>query len=132
MRFIFSQLDKKTKYTTRCSVKSSTIYAVKRILNMQFLVSKKAKLYAINFRRRKKIVFFLHELKVHFFSPFCNLIHFITKKVKYTTRCSVKSSTIYKENLVFIVYFLFSKNSKTLHDELLQLQKLIVQSFAFF
>jgi hypothetical protein len=30
------------------------------------------------------------------------------------------------------VYFLFSKNSKTLHDELLQWQKLIVQSFAFF
>jgi len=35
-----------------------------------------------------------------------------SKEIKYTTRCSVKSSTIYKLKFIVIVYFLFSKKSQ--------------------
>jgi hypothetical protein len=44
-------------------------------------------------------------------SFFRRLIRFI-KKTKYTTRCSVQSSTIYKVKLFLIVYFLFSNKAQ--------------------
>ncbi len=109
MRFIFPPLDKKTKYTTRCSVKSSTIYTVKRILIIQLLVSKKAKLYSINFRRRKKIVFFLHELKICLFSPFCNLIHLITKTQNIPQDAASKVLQFTKKILFLLCTFCFQK-----------------------
>src|SRR5690348_5108154 len=57
--FIFLSPDifylKKTKYITRCSVKSSTIYKIKLILIMYFL-SKKPKFRATNFHCPEKIM----------------------------------------------------------------------------
>jgi hypothetical protein len=57
-----------------------------------------------------KYHFFLHEGAIPFFliSSFYHLIGF----TKYTTRCAVKSSTIYKIKLILIVYLLFSKEAK--------------------
>ncbi len=54
--------------------------------------------------------FFLHEGAIPFFliSSFYHLIGF----TKYTTRCTMKSSTIYTVKLILIVYFLFSKEAK--------------------
>ncbi len=54
--------------------------------------------------------FFLHEGAIPFFliSSFYHRIGF----TKYTTRCAMKSSTIYKVKLILIVYFLFSKEAK--------------------
>jgi hypothetical protein len=105
-------LIKKTKYTTRCSVKSSTIYTVKRILIIQLLVSKKAKLYSINLRRRKKIVFFLHELKIRLFSPFCNLIHLITKTQNIPQDAASKVLQFTKKILFLLCTFCFQKTAK--------------------
>ncbi len=57
---------------------------------------------------------------------------FSLKKAKYTTRYSVKKSTIYKIKFIVFLYFLCSKQMQILCIRFLQGQKLVSQSFACF
>jgi len=60
----------------------------------------------------KMYISLLIERMVYFcISFFHHLIRFI-KKTKYTARCSVQSSTIYKVKFILMVYFLFSNKAK--------------------
>jgi hypothetical protein len=103
----------KTKYTRRCSMKSSTIYIEQVILWLQFLCSKATKLWAIKFRRCENDVFF-NKTPIRFFhiSSLFYLIFCIKQKTKYTIRCSVKSSTIYIRQLILQLQLLRSKLTK--------------------
>ncbi len=71
---------------------------------------KKSKIVSDQFLPLWKDHFFLHEGAIPFFliSFFYHLIGF----TKYTKRCAMKSSTIYKVKLNLIVYFFFSKEAK--------------------
>jgi hypothetical protein len=52
----------------------------------------------------KKIMFSMHSEFIFIISLFHHLIFFIKRKTKYTTRCSVKSSTIQTVKLIVIVF----------------------------
>lgn len=54
------------------------------------------------------------------------------KKTEYVERCSVKSSTIQKEQVILIMYFLFSKRSKILEYFSQQHRELVAQNIAYF
>ena len=51
----------------------------------------------------------LGQKKVPFSISFLHHLICCFKKTKYTTRCSVKRTIIYKVKLILILYFLFSK-----------------------
>ena len=102
----------KTKYTTRCSVKSSTIYKLKFILIVYFLFSKKSKTLCNQFLLLWKTRFFTRTRIPFSYFTFASPNMSSLKKTKYTTRCSVKSSTVYKEQFILFVYFYVQKNSK--------------------
>jgi hypothetical protein len=98
---------KETKYTTSCSVKSSTMYKLKVILIVYFLFSKINKSVGLIFIIVKKSLL-LTQTGIHFSYPmFLSPNMFSLKETKYTTRCSVKSSTVYKGQFILFLYFLF-------------------------
>jgi hypothetical protein len=102
---------KETKYTTRCSVKSSTMYKLKVILIVYFLFSKKSKSVGLIVAIVKKSLLST-QTRIHFsYLMFLSPNMFSLKKTKYTTRCSVKSSTVYKGQFILFVYFLCSKKT---------------------
>ncbi len=79
---------------------------------------------ALVFDSSKKECFLVHDEFIFFLmSSFHYLICFIKKKTKYTTRCSVKSSTIYKKRLILQLHFLFSKSTKFCAANFLTLRK---------
>ena len=94
-----------------------------------FVFKIRAKFSATNFRCCEKIVFF-YTSKYCFFllSSFLSPNMFSYKKTKYTTRCSVKSSTIYTVKLIVIVF----KKSKILCDQFSHGRNLIAQNFVHF
>ncbi len=55
-----------------------------------------------NYDHAKKIMFSIHNEFIFIISLLHHLICFIERKTKYTTRCSVKSSTIYTVKLIVI------------------------------
>jgi hypothetical protein len=118
-------LFKRTKYTTRCSVKSSTIYKLKVILIVYFLFWKKSKSVGLIFVIVKKSLLFT-QTRIHFSYPmFLSPNMLSLKKTKYTTRCSVKSSTVYKGQFILFVYFLCSKKFQIPCDRFSQWWKLV-------
>ncbi len=102
-------IEKKAKYTTRCSVKSSTIYVEQLILQLYFSFSKSTKFWATKFRRCEK--FFLFVQNEFVFSYFIFLLPdmFCLKKPEYTIRCSVKSSTIHNDQFILCMRLFFLK-----------------------
>ena len=74
-------------------------------LIVYFLFLKKAKLRATNCGCCEKPFLFYTSEKLMSFS----MIEYVFLKTEYTKRWRVKSSTIYKEQLILIMYFSFSK-----------------------
>ena len=93
-------------------MKSSTTYKFKCFNKNIFRFEKNAKLCAINFRYCEKNHFFTRTRIAFSYFIFLSLNMYSLKETKYTGRCSLKSSTIYKEKLILFVYFLCLKNSK--------------------
>ncbi len=75
----------------------------KAYFNCILFACKKAKFCVTNFRRCEKITFFYkNDNSFLLLSPFYHLVC-LRKTTKHTTRCSVKSSTIYKVKVMLIV-----------------------------
>ena len=73
-----------------------------------------------NFDVAKKVVFwYATNALLCYLSPDM----FYLKKTKYTTRCSLKNSTIRKEQFILCMQLLFLKTSKILSTQLSTLQK---------
>ncbi len=93
--FIFLSPDilhlKTTKYTIRCSVKSSIIYTRLLVLQLYFSFSKSTKTLSHQISMLRKSHFSIHDECVFSLFITSNLLF---KKTKYITRCSIKSSTI--------------------------------------
>ena len=95
---------KKTKYTKRCSAKSSTIYIRPLFYSCTFCFQNRQNFEQSNCDHAKRIMFSIHNEFIFIISLFHHLICFIERKTKYTTRCNVKSSTIYTVKLIVIVF----------------------------
>ena len=102
----------KTKYTTRCSVKNSTICKERFIWYIQLLLLRKSKTLNDQFSRLQK--FYTNEDFLFSYFIFLSPHTFFFKKTEYDERCSVKSSTICEQQFILIVSFVFSKKSKIL------------------
>jgi hypothetical protein len=76
----------------------------------------------------KKIMFSIYNEFIFIISLFHHLICFIERKTKYTTRCSVKSSTIYTVKLIVIVF----RKRKFYVANVRDAQNLIPQNFIDF
>ena len=94
--FIFWSLHifylKKTKYITRCSVKSSIIYTGPIFCSCTFRFQNRQKFWVTRFRCCEKVFV---QYKTNEFFPSLPPEIFYLKKRKYTKSCSVESSTIY-------------------------------------
>ncbi len=77
---------------------------------------------------QKQHIFIFRLLLPWLWITICNSV----QKTKYSIRCSLRSSTTYTLKFILIVYFLFSKKSKTLWDQFFPLQKTIAQNLQLF
>ena len=113
MNVIFSYLSpdtfylKRTKYTSRCSVKNSTIYKEQFILYMQFLFLRKSKIEREKFSRMKNST----RTKASFFriSSFYHLIRLLFKKQNMAKDAAWKALQFVNNRFILIVSFLFWK-----------------------
>ena len=64
--YLIFSIKQKTNHTTRCTVKSSTIYIIQLILQLHFLLWKSTTFWRIKFRRCKKMVFFWYPTNAFF------------------------------------------------------------------
>ena len=100
----------KTKYTIRCSVKSSTIYKLKFILIVHFLFSKKVKLCATNFCYCEKIIFLRKREFLFFYFIFVSPNMFSLKKNKIYHKMQREKFYSLQRTVYFIsVLFMFKK-----------------------
>ncbi len=77
------------------------------------------KFWRSNFYHEKKITFLIHNESIFCYFIVSSRKCFIRRKIKYTTRCSVKSSTIFTVKVIVIVF----KKRKILCDQFLQCPK---------
>ena len=99
--------------------KNKTCYKMQRekLYNLQtkvhfnciLLILKKTKTLCDRFVPLWKNHFFTHTRIPFSYFIFLSRNMLSLKKTKYTTRCSVKSSTVYKEQFISFLYFLCSK-----------------------
>lgn len=103
---LYIRFIEKIKYATRHNVESSRIYKLTLIFIVYFLFSQKAKLCVTNFRHCEKIIFFTRSRISFSYFIVSSSSMFSLKKAKYTARCSVRNSIVYKEQFILFLYFL--------------------------
>ena len=100
-----------------------------RIIYTAFVIKKKQNSEWTIFEAAK----ILHERGLPFFVFHLFITqYFFFKKTEYEERCSVKSSTICKQQFILIVSFFFSKKSKILWTIFRNDRKLVAQNTVYF